>query len=324
MKTINTHFYKRLDDFIKQARFLFLKVFLVSLIIILLPQYQYAQKGESIKKDFVRMGALTNTVVGVELKDADAAFKIWTDVLVKKFKAKNVYDFTFEYKMYENIDGLKNDIKTGLINYFNVPTQDYFYLNLGSDFIPFLSGTNHPKQKFTHYYLVTSSNNKIKDLKELVSKKVNISKSIIDQIGAIWLKTVLRDEMGARLYKSVNLQTVNNNENEDLLAVFFNKTDYALVSQSTFDLASELNPSLLKKVQIIRSSGNLVTGLFVYRKGMNSNTIKVIKDIVSDLHNDNEGRQILNLFKISKIIPIDKDDLTECEKVINKYNKYFK
>lgn len=310
---------------ISALKILFINSFyLILLFQLLIVEFSLAQDKDHLKKDFVRMGALTNTVVGVELKDADAAFKIWTDVLVKKFKAKNVYDFTFEYKMYENIGGLKNDIKTGLINYFNVPTQDYFYLNLGSDFIPFLSGTNHPKQKFTHYYLVTSSNNKIKDLKELVSKKVNISKSIIDQIGAIWLKTVLRDEMGARLYKSVNLQTVNNNENEDLLAVFFNKTDYALVSQSTFDLASELNPSLLKKVQIIRSSGNLVTGLFVYRKGMNSNTIKVIKDIVSDLHNDNEGRQILNLFKISKIIPIDKDDLTECEKVINKYNKYFK
>lgn len=295
--------------------FLFLQFLIVELSL--------AQDKDHLKKDFVRMGAMTNTVVGVELKDADAAFKIWTDVLVKKFKAKNVYDFTFEYKMYENIDGLKNDIKTGLINYFNVPVQDYFYLNLGKDFIPFLSGTNHPKQKFTYYYLVTSSKNKIKDLKELEGKKVNISKSINYQIGATWLKTVLRDEMGTRLYKSVNLQTVNDNENEDLLAVFFNKTDYALVSQSTFDLASELNPSLLKKVQIIRSSGNLVTGLFVYRKGMNSNTIKVIKDIVSDLHNDNEGRQILNLFKISKIIPITSDDLAECEKVINKYNKYF-
>jgi ABC-type phosphate/phosphonate transport system substrate-binding protein len=290
----------------------------------LIVELSLAQDKDHLKKDFVRMGAMTNTVVGVELKDADAAFKIWTDVLVKKFKAKNLYDFTFEYKMYENIDGLKNDIRTGLINYFNVPVQDYFYLNLGNNFIPFLSGTNHPKQKFTYYYLVTSSKNKITDLKELEGKKVNISKSITDQIGAIWLKTILRDEMGAKLYKSVNLQTVNDNENEDLLAVFFNKTDYALVSQSTFDLASELNPSLLKKIQIIRSSGNLVTGLFVYRKGMNSNTIKVIKDIVSDLHNDNEGRQILNLFKISKIIPIDKDDLTECEKVINKYNKYFK
>jgi len=309
---------------ISALKILFINSFYLFLLLqFLIVEFCLAQDKDHLKKDFVRMGAMTNTVIGVELKDADAAFKIWTDVLVKKFKAKNLYDFTFEYKMYETIDGLKKDIKTGLINYFNVPTQDYFYLSLGSDFIPFLSGTNHPKQKFTQYYLVTSTSNKIKDLTELGNKKVSISKSIIDQIGAIWLKTVLRDEMGSRLYKSVNLQTVNNNENEDLLAVFFNKTDYALVSQSSFEFACEMNPAIAKKVKIVRSSGPLLTGIFVYRKGMNQNTIKVIKDIVSDLHNDNEGRQILNLFKISKIIPITADDLSECEKVINKYHKYF-
>lgn len=310
--------------FQKHINTLLFKIFVVITIYqLIIPAAIYAQEKESIKKDIVRMGALTNTVVGIDLKDADAAFKIWTDVLVKKFKAKNVYDFTFEYKMYGNINSLKNDIKTGLINYFNVPIQDYFSLNLGKDFIPFLSGTNHPKQKFTYYYLVTSSMNKAKDLKELEGKKVNISKSIFDQIGGTWLKTVLRDEMGARLYKTLNFQTVNDNENEDLLSVYFNKTDCAIVSQSTYELACEMNPSIGKKVKVLQNSGPLLAAIFVYRKGMNQNTIKVIKDIVSDLHNDNEGRQILNLFRISKIIPITSDDLAICEKVINKYHKYF-
>ena len=284
----------------------------------------FAQEKNQIKKDFVRMGALANMVTGVELKDADAAFRIWTDILVKKFKSKDVYDFKFEYKMYDNINDLKNDINRGLINYFNVSVQDYFQLDLGEEFIPFLSGTNHSKEKFTQYYLVTTTPNSANDLKVLSGKKINMSKSISNTIGSTWMKTLLRDELGAILYKSINIQTVNDNENEDLLAVFFNKANYALVSQSSYDLACELNPSIKKKVVILRSSGHLLSGVFMYRKGMNQNTIKAIKDIVSDLHNDNEGRQILNLFKISKIVSITSDDLFECEKVINKYYKYIK
>lgn len=283
----------------------------------------FTQDKDQIKKDVVRLGALANMVAGVDIKDADAAFKIWTDILVKKFKAKDVYDFTFEYKMYDNISDLKKDINKKYINYFNVSTEAYFQLNNGNEFIPFLSGSNHPKQKFTYYYLITSINNTTKDLKDLVGKKINIAKSYNDQIGQIWLKSLIRDEIGANLYKSVKFQNVNDNDNEDLFAVFFNKTDYALVSQSSFELACEMNPSIGKKVKIVRSSGSLLTGIFVYRKGMKQNTIKVIKDIVSDLHNDTEGKQILNLFKISKIVPITTDDLSECEKVINKYHKYF-
>lgn len=282
-----------------------------------------AQNKDQVKKDYVRMGALAKMVTGVDLKDADAAFKIWTDILVKKFKTKNVYDFTFEYKMYENISELNNDINKKYINYFNVPTEAYFQLNKNNEFIPFLSGTNHPNQKFSTYYLVSTQNNSFNDLKDLGGKKINTSKSFEDQISLIWLKSLLKEELGSKFYKSINFQSINDNDNEDLLAVFFNKTDFALVSQSTFDLACELNPSIAKKVKIIRKSGPLLSGVFVYRKGMNQNTIKAIRDIVSDLHNDNEGRQILNLFKISKIIPITSDDLSESEKVINKYHKYF-
>jgi len=283
-----------------------------------------AQDNKQVKKDYVRMGALASTVMGIDLKDADAAFKIWTDTFTKRLKAKKVFDFTFEYKMYDNVEDLKKDINSGYINYFNVSTEAYYQLDLNSDFIPFLSGTNHPSQNFTYYYLVTSVKNNIKDLKQLEGKKICISRFNEHLIGSYWIKSLVRDEVGAALYKTINFQTINQNENEDLLSVFFNKSDYAVISQSAFDIACELNPEIRKRIKILRSSGPVVNGLFVYRKGINPNTVKAIKEIALDIHLDNEGKQILNLFKIHKIISITKDDLIECENIITKYNKYFK
>ena len=45
-----------------------------------------------MSKDNVRMGALANMVASIDIKDADAAFKIWTDSFIRRLKAKNVYD----------------------------------------------------------------------------------------------------------------------------------------------------------------------------------------------------------------------------------------
>lgn len=283
-----------------------------------------AQDNGQIKKDLVRMGALPTMMMDVDLKDANAAFKIWTDSFVKKLKTRKIYDFTFEYTMYEKVESLEKDIKSGYINYFNVSAKAYFDMNLGDEFIPFLSGTNSPNEKFVHYLLITSNDNSSTDIKQVLGKKINISRSNESQFGSIWIKSLLRDELGAKDFKSVNFQTINQNENEDLLSVFFGKSEYALVSDITFDVACELNPAVKKKIKIIRSSDHLLNGVFVYRRNMNKNTIKVIQEIVLDMPKENEGKQILSLFKIQKIVPITQDDLYESEKVVKLYNKYFK
>jgi ABC-type phosphate/phosphonate transport system substrate-binding protein len=286
--------------------------------------YSIAQEKDQMKRDFVRMGALASMVNGIELKDADAAFKIWTDTFVKRLKAKDVYDFTFEYKMYDDVNTLKKDLKNNFINYFNVSTEAYFDLNADNEFVPFLSGTNNPKDKFMYYLLITSAKNKNSELKFISNKKILISKSNENTFGKIWLKTYLREELGEILFRTINFSSSNQNENEDLLAVFFGKADYAIISNGAYELACELNPSIKNKIRIIKKSGSLVNGVFVYRKGMKPSTIKAIRDIATAIDYDNEGKQILNLFKISKIVSITSDDLLDCEKVIYKYHKYFK
>ena len=284
----------------------------------------YTQTKGTMSKDNVRMGALANMVASIDIKDADAAFKIWTDSFIRRLKAKNVYDFVFEYKMYEDVVSLKNDINNNTINYFNVSTDVYFDLNTDNNFVPFLSGINYNTENFIHYILITSSSNKNTNLDQLVNKKINISKQVSKSFGIYWLKVLLRDSLGTKDFKSIIFSTINQNENEDLLAVYFNKADYALVSEGAFNLSCELNPSIKNKIKILAKSEPVVNGVFVYRKGMKKSTINAIRDIAINIHNDNEGRQILNLFKIERIIPITSKDLEACEKIVIKYNNYFK
>lgn len=284
----------------------------------------FCQSNNTLKKQVVRLGALSNIIDGVDIKDAEAAFKIWTDSFLKRLRNKKIYDFDFEGEIYSDLKTLKADIDNRSINFFNVSTVEYFSLIDRAKFIPFLSGTNHSPENFDIYLLITNNTNNINELKDLKNITVSVPKSIEHSIGDYWLRTVLREDLGKDKFKSLSFLTSKQKDSEAMLSVFFGKTDYVLITESSFDLGCELNPTLKSKIKILKRSGNLLNGVFAYRVGTDPTTVKSIADVAIDIHKDVEGKQILNLFKIQKIIRVSEKDIIESEAIINKYNKYFK
>jgi len=282
------------------------------------------QSNNPLTKQVVRLGALSNIIDGVDIKDAEAAFKIWTDSFLKRLRNKKIYDFDFEGKIYSDLKTLKADVDNKSINFFNVSTIEYFSLIDRAKFIPFLSGTNHSSENFDIYLLITNNYNSINELKDLKNITVSVPKSIEHSIGDYWLRTVLREDLGKDKFKSLSIVTSKQKDSEAMLSVFFGKTDYVLITESSFDLGCELNPTLKSKIKILKRSGNLLNGVFAYRVGTDLTTVKSIADVAIDIHKDVEGRQILNLFKIQKIIRVSEKDIIESEAIINRYNKYFK
>lgn len=282
------------------------------------------QSDDNLKKQVVRLGALGNIIDGVDVKDADAAFKILTDSFLKRLKNKKIYNFDFGGQIYPDLKTLKKDVDNKEINFFNVSTIEYFDLIDRANFKPFLSGTNDPDNKFDIYLLITNNKNQINDINQLKNVSISIPKRIENNIGAYWLKATLREALGKIDYKSLTFLTSKQSDSEAMLSVFFGKSTYVLISESSFNLGCELNPSLKSKIKILKKSGQLLNGVFAFRVGSDPTTVKAITDVALDIHKDVEGKQILNLFKIQRIISITESDLLESNKVINKYNKYFK
>ncbi len=226
--------------------------------------------------------------------------------------------------MYADLKLLKADIDNKRIHFFNLSLIDYLSFSDKNNFVPILTGTNNLYENFDNYLLVTNSKNPKNELKELKKVSISIPKELEQSIGTYWLKSILRERLGKKVYSTLSFLITKQSDSELMLSVFFNKTDYVLVSKSSFELGCELNPSLKSKIKVLNSSGPLVSAVFLYRVGTDPTTIKSLIDVAVDMYKDVEGKQILNLFKIQRIVPITEKDISESEEIIKKYNKYFK
>ncbi|MDP2363381.1 MAG: PhnD/SsuA/transferrin family substrate-binding protein [Ignavibacteria bacterium] len=299
-------------------------IYTLTAFVLLLSLSSFCQVKPEIKTKVVRLGGLPGLIEGVKIEDAEAAFKILTDSFVKGLKQKKGLNFDFTGKMYKNVSSLIEELNSKKINYFYVSFIDYFKINNKGEYIPFLKGSRDGTDKFTNYILITNSGNQENQILNLHNTKISIPNSDDINMGIYWIKTKLREELGEKEFKTIDFQQAQQNESKLTLSVFFGKTDYALVTLHTYNLIAELNPSIKSKIQILAQSKPLATGIFAYRKGEEPETVKAVRDVALEIHQDLQGKQILNLFKSERLFEIFPADLKESEIIINKYNQFFK
>ena len=72
----------------------------------------------------------------------------------------------------------------------------------------------------------------------------------------------------------------------------------------------ELNPAILNNLKILNTSDYFVLGLgCLNKKKMDSDNYKLLKDIILTLHENEYGKQLLNLFNAQKLVPFKEEYL---------------
>ena len=88
-----------------------------------------------------------------------------------------------------------------------------------------------------------------------------------------------------------------------MLPVFFKKAKAALVSEESLKLISELNPQLEKDLMIIYQSPIYLSSIACLNKRSDEPELrKIFYDILENLHTEPFGRQLLDLFRIEKLV----------------------
>lgn len=222
-----------------------------------------------------------------------------------------------DFKSFDSSDELAEAIEKNQVNaFFGSPveflkTESYFLEN------PIASGIIGNQLK-SRILLVVRAESEIKSLAQLRGKKLSIQKSIANDLGGLYLETLLLENK-LPLIKNFFLDTQSSEtSNRALVDLFFKKVDATLLSENYFQIAVELNPQLLLQTRILVASEPYLIFVAALRKGTPPQEVDGIKNSLLNVNKTAKGKSILNLMKVQGFKEISLNDLSNVRDLMAK------
>ena len=211
-------------------------------------------------------------------------------------------------------------IKVGKVNY--VIINSYLYLTGRQKLQPFLSdeiwGVQRDKEAKENYVLVVAQDFNYQNLNSLLGKSISIHKDYLLQ--NFYLDYLVKKEAKLPIDKFFKRIKDTRTNSQAVLDVFFKTSDSCLVPKYVVDLVAELNPAVLKGIRIVHYSGVEFIPALVLR--MNNNSVdasNIIRNNLLTLSDNARGQEIMNLFSIKSIKPINANALQDMIKTYDEY-----
>lgn len=293
-------------------------LFLISNTCMLVAQKKYPNEIN------FKMGLMVYAFDEVNFSDGNAALEMWMEATKKSLLKKGVKKIDIVYKSYDDLSKLEEDVSSNKIDVFSVKSIDFFNMKKFNDYLPFFAGTRSTKSKFENYILIASKKSGYKNIADIIDQEITTAKTVYEDLSIIWAEVTIKDALGKKLKKAIKFESTAISESNLLLGVFFEKYKCAVVSQSVYDVVCELNPKVKSDIIILATSGNLINNFFAHKKNISKSTSEILEVYATDLNENDDGRQILNLFKVNRVEKISKEDIDETKKLIQKHKSLFK
>ncbi len=258
----------------------------------------------------IKIGFYLDGIDQLEFKDNMLAIKAWFNILAKEVGEE------IDVIYYSDLLKLEKDFKEHKIEYVSINL--YHYLNNKKRFDSYISeywSIRKGEEKLDDYLIIVHEDSKIDGLKDISNKTIAIkNKNYLD---TLFLNKELSKEKN--LDGNNKLKTVKS-FSRAVLDVFFKKYDVCVVPKYSFELASELNPILNKRLKVISSSGPTFLPVIAF---FHKNTKQILKDkfeqSVKNMKNTVAGKNIFNLFKMEELYRVEKDVIVKQKQYFDEY-----
>ena len=269
------------------------KSFTILIVSFLFNAYQlYPQE-----KDF-RLIFSTNLLQNMKTEDAIATTKILAQNIQRKMKLEE----EIKIEICNSVDEISESIKTPFDFILATTVETEILMRNNKLELTFVNETNNSVG--FEFYLITKREQNFTDLKSLKDGSIIILSKSNYNSASVWLDKLLRDSklsVKETFFKAVNYDYKATNV---VLPVYFNKTTAAIVSRPALELLFELNPQLKKSLNIINKSGPILFGVISFDGRSKDRKRKdFMCEILSTLHEDSYGKQLLDLFMVDKMLP---------------------
>ena len=264
------------------------------------------------------------------------------------------YAFLFEDNFFNDIIGSQSNASSllvSLVNTFNGHIHIKSYINKKMIFSDYFQAKNidmmvlepwhyfNNKKKFdtssNNYWSVSFKNNK--DLQYyLVTKNDKKQISFKESLGSLslkehsfsaymWINNKTLRENHKQLEKKFNIITYEKEDSTALLKVFFNKSNFAVVSKVTWDRMLLINPKIEKSIHIVsKSKNNFLPFIGFFKKGTNQIALDNFFSLSPKIKTLSIKNKLMKRYDLDYIYKLEKKELKEFQKKYTEYTKLLK
>ncbi len=282
------------------------KVLLVFITIISIISTLYANE----KKDVLNFGYHLPSMKNIDAKDIKISLEFWAKELSLQTEIRmNSYFYKDIHKLKKDFDEEKIDVVAAssliFIKNFDLSTlQDGFKSVAKNE-----EGQNR-------LLLLVQKDAKINSLKDLKYKKIARLNSDLEEL---YLNTHLQKDFKKDANQFFKKNIFVKKYSKAILKLFFKKADAALVTESAFNLASEMNPQIKKRLKIIKKEDLQLMSSSYFRKGVDKEKIQIFKEQAFKIHETKRGEQILTVFKSDHVVESTVEELEIVKKIYKEY-----
>lgn len=264
------------------------------------------------KKTVVKFG-FADDVVLPKFEEYKEHIKLWVE------KTARGDDFVSEVNFYysENsvisnyisgkIDGTTFDFISFNKNYEKLSPITYVYWT-----------ANNIGQIGTKYCLIGKKKNKFDSLKDITNKDIIFLYK--DNLSKVWLDKVSFEENKKSFKKIVKNISYLKKESSIILSLFFNKADFAVVTDFTWNTMLELNPKIKDRLIVNECSKvNFISMISILSNITNKKVIKKVATMLKNYNKSEAFSELLDTFGLNEIYFLPKKKIIEMNLFYKEY-----
>jgi len=272
------------------------------------------QKNNDREAELI-VGYSSKIFLDVDIKDARAATKIWTDKLVRRMGSSFNKS---EVVIFDELTTLENMIKAQLVDIIVLFSQEYLEVRNRSLLVPVFA-SDYGKNFYYELLIIVRRDSGINQFSDLKKKRIVVELGQKESLPMLWLETLLAREgfFDPKAYFS-NIKA-GGRASQVVLPVFFRQADGSIAGRKSFEMMTELNPQVGKELKVLTISPGFLTGVVCLRKDFYQQHSTIITDTLKAFYEDPEGKQIMMLFKVNKLLPFKYEYLESVESLLKEH-----
>lgn len=176
--------------------------------------------------------------------------------------------------------------------------------------------------EFYNSILFSNKEKTIKDFSELKGQKIMVQSGKYKIVNEMWLDVLCFENGIADKNSFFSKIEFVDKPMQAVLAVFFNKADYCIVSNASFNIIKEMNPQVSKSLKIVTSRENLANEIICINTSLNNDEKKMILTVSSNYQGVPKNEQINKIFKSTGATQIIESDFDGVKSLWNEYKSH--